>query len=36
MWRKPKIDAEGKRHPPNNWGAVWGGTHMMFLGPESG
>jgi glycosidase len=26
IWRKPKCDADGRRQPPNNWGAVWGGT----------
>jgi glycosidase len=25
IWRKPKYDADGTRHPPNNWGAAWGG-----------
>lgn len=24
IWKKPKY-VDGKRHPPNNWGAVWGG-----------
>jgi hypothetical protein len=31
MWRKPKIDANGKHHPPNNWGAIWGGRFWVFL-----
>lgn len=31
IWRKPKFDADGKRQPPNNWGAMWGGTYL----PES-
>ncbi|KAN0104502.1 glycoside hydrolase family 13 protein [Hyaloscypha variabilis] len=26
MWKKPKFDAEGNRHPPNNWAAAWGGS----------
>ena len=26
MWKKPKYDADGKRQPPNNWAASWGGT----------
>lgn len=26
MWRKPKYDKDGKRQPPNNWGAIWGGV----------
>jgi hypothetical protein len=25
IWRKPKYDADGNHHPPNNWGAMWGG-----------
>jgi glycosidase len=29
IWRKPKYDADGKRQPPNNWGAVWGGKNSM-------
>lgn len=28
FWRKPKYDADGKRHPPNNWSAVWGGVYL--------
>ncbi|CZT43865.1 probable alpha-amylase [Rhynchosporium secalis] len=30
MWKKPKYDSEGKRHPPNNWGAVWGGSAWEY------
>ncbi len=25
IWRKPKFDARGKRHPPNNWASIFGG-----------
>ncbi|KAG8704251.1 hypothetical protein FRC08_002344 [Ceratobasidium sp. 394] len=26
MWRPAKYDSEGKRHPPNNWASVFGGS----------
>lgn len=32
MWKKPKYDADGKRHPPNNWAAVWGGKSFSLKG----
>ena len=25
IWRKPVIDDQGKRHPPNNWASIFGG-----------
>jgi len=25
IWKKPRFDAEGNRHPPNNWASVFGG-----------
>lgn len=28
-WRKPVYDAEGKRHPPNNWEANFQGEYKM-------
>ncbi|TVY58618.1 Alpha-glucosidase [Lachnellula cervina] len=30
IWKKPKYDADGKRQPPNNWGAVWGGSAWEY------
>ncbi|PVH86004.1 glycoside hydrolase family 13 protein [Cadophora sp. DSE1049] len=30
MWKKPKYDAQGKRQPPNNWGAMWGGSAWEY------
>ncbi|KAH8590773.1 glycoside hydrolase superfamily [Bisporella sp. PMI_857] len=30
IWKKPKYDADGKRRPPNNWGAVWGGSAWEY------
>lgn len=30
IWRKPKYDSEGKRHPPNNWSAAFGGSAWTF------
>jgi glycosidase len=29
MWKKGKIDENGKRHPPNNWAAMWGGKYIV-------
>ncbi|KAF8338323.1 alpha-glucosidase, partial [Cantharellus anzutake] len=26
IWRPPRIDESGNRHPPNNWDAIWGGS----------
>ncbi|KAG9080077.1 hypothetical protein FRC06_007100 [Ceratobasidium sp. 370] len=26
MWRPAKYDSEGKRHPPNNWASLFGGS----------
>ncbi len=31
IWRKPKYDKDGKRQPPNNWGAVWGGESAYVI-----
>lgn len=31
IWRKPKYDQDGKRQPPNNWGAMWGGEYLLSL-----
>lgn len=30
IWKKPKYDKDGKRQPPNNWGAVWGGSAWEY------
>lgn len=30
IWRKPVYDAEGNRHPPNNWGAVFRGSAWEY------
>ncbi|KAF4627573.1 hypothetical protein G7Y89_g10581 [Cudoniella acicularis] len=30
IWRKPKIAVDGTRLPPNNWGAVWGGSAWEY------
>ncbi|KAJ9665532.1 hypothetical protein H2201_004414 [Coniosporium apollinis] len=30
IWRKPKYDADGKRQPPNNWAAAWGGSAWEY------
>lgn len=30
IWRKPKYDAEGNRHPPNNWAAAFGGSAWEY------
>jgi len=34
MWKKPKYDAQGKRQPPNNWGACWGGSAWEYDEPS--
>ena len=33
MWQPPKYDAEGKRGPPNNWRAAFGGSTWEYV-PE--
>ncbi|KAK0102911.1 hypothetical protein ONS96_005537 [Cadophora gregata f. sp. sojae] len=30
MWKKPKYDAQGRRQPPNNWAAAWGGSAWEY------
>ncbi|TLD28389.1 hypothetical protein PspLS_04096 [Pyricularia sp. CBS 133598] len=30
IWRKPKIDKDGNRQPPNNWSAYFGGSAWSF------
>jgi len=30
IWKKPKYDSDGTRQPPNNWGAVWGGSAWEY------
>jgi oligo-1,6-glucosidase len=33
IWRDPKYDAEGKRQPPSNWRAIFGGSAWEYV-PE--
>lgn len=33
IWKDPKIDAAGKRHPPNNWRSIFGGSAWEYA-PE--
>ena len=33
IWKDPKIDEHGKRQPPNNWGAWFGGSAWEYV-PE--
>lgn len=33
FWKDPKYDADGKRHPPNNWAALFGGSAWEYV-PE--
>lgn len=33
IWRDPKISPEGKRQPPNNWRAAFGGSAWTYV-PE--
>src|SRR5947207_1016083 len=30
IWRDPKYDAEGKRQPPSNWRAIFGGSAWEY------
>lgn len=30
IWKKPKYDADGKRHPPNNWGSYFSGSAWEY------
>lgn len=30
IWKKPKYDADGKRHPPNNWGSYFSGSAWKY------
>ncbi|KAI4131002.1 MAG: hypothetical protein LQ347_003152 [Umbilicaria vellea] len=30
IWRKPKYDSAGKRQPPNNWKAIFGGSAWEY------
>ncbi|KAL6449652.1 MAL2 Alpha-glucosidase [Candida maltosa Xu316] len=30
IWKPPKIDADGKRHPPNNWGSYFSGSTWKY------
>ncbi|EKD15443.1 uncharacterized protein L3040_001816 [Drepanopeziza brunnea f. sp. 'multigermtubi'] len=34
MWKKPRYDPEGKRQPPNNWAAAWGGSAWEYDEPS--
>jgi glycosidase len=29
IWRPPKYDTSGQRHPPNNWLSYFGGTYPL-------
>ncbi|RMZ91560.1 hypothetical protein DV736_g1216, partial [Chaetothyriales sp. CBS 134916] len=31
IWKDPKIDADGKRHPPNNWQSVFRGSAWEYV-----
>lgn len=31
IWRSPKYDSEGNRHPPNNWRSVFEGNGSMYI-----
>ncbi|RMD40468.1 hypothetical protein DV735_g4654, partial [Chaetothyriales sp. CBS 134920] len=31
IWKDPKFDSEGNRQPPNNWGAVFGGSAWEWV-----
>ncbi len=31
IWRPPKYDSEGNRHPPNNWRSVFEGNGNMYI-----
>jgi len=33
IWRDPKYDADGKRQPPSNWRAIFGGSAWEYV-PE--
>lgn len=30
IWRAPKYGPNGERQPPNNWGAMWGGSAWEY------
>ncbi|KAJ6440565.1 glycoside hydrolase family 13 protein [Purpureocillium lavendulum] len=30
VWRKPRIDDQGSRHPPNNWASIFGGSAWSY------
>ncbi|KAF3194581.1 hypothetical protein TWF225_007106 [Orbilia oligospora] len=30
IWRPPKYDAQGNRHPPNNWASIFGGSAWKY------
>src|SRR5271156_5353930 len=30
MWKDPKYDAQGNRHPPTNWRAIFGGSAWKY------
>lgn len=30
IWKKPRFGDNGIRQPPNNWGAVWGGSAWQY------
>ncbi|KAE8450570.1 hypothetical protein EG329_006301 [Mollisiaceae sp. DMI_Dod_QoI] len=34
IWKKPKINKDGSKGPPNNWGSVWGGSAWGYDEPS--
>ncbi|OAQ78565.1 oligo-1,6-glucosidase [Purpureocillium lilacinum] len=30
VWKRPRIDDQGNRHPPNNWASIFGGSAWSY------